>query len=206
MSADAREVVLARIRAARADHAGPVVPREYHGAGQVHVTDLVAMLTERLEDYGATVRHCMSADVAATIAATLQHRGARRVITPDGLAADWISAVPEPVADAPALTTDQLDGVDGVLTTVTVAIAQTGTLILDTGPGQGRRALTLVPDYHLAVVAADQIVAAVPDGVAAVVPTLPQTWISGPSATSDIELIRVAGVHGPRTLEVIIAR
>jgi len=169
------------------------------------VSDSVATLTERLEDYGATVRRCASTDLVATIAATLQDRKARRVITPEGLNPDWIRAVPEPIADAPALSTDQLDRVDGVLTAVVVAIAQTGTLVLDSGPGQGRRAVTLVPDYHLSVVTDDQIVAAVPDGVAAVVPTRPQTWISGPSATSDIELIRVAGVHGPRTLEVIIA-
>jgi L-lactate dehydrogenase complex protein LldG len=201
---NARDAILARIRSAKADDSGPVVPRDYHGPGQVLVGDSVAMLTERLEDYGATVRRCTPSDLAATIAAALQDRGARRVITPEGLDADWIRAVPEPVADAPALTTDELDDVDGVLTAVTVAIAQTGTLILDAGPGQGRRAVTLVPDYHLAVVAADQIVAGVPDGVAAVVPTRPQTWISGPSATSDIELIRVSGVHGPRTLDVII--
>ena len=102
------------------------------------------------------------------------------------------------------LSVSELDGVDGVITSCAVAIAETGTLILDGSPGQGRRVITLIPDYHLCVVFADQIVADVPDALARLEATRPLTMISGPSATSDIELNRVEGVHGPRTLEVII--
>jgi L-lactate dehydrogenase complex protein LldG len=134
----------------------------------------------------------------------LKARQAYRVIAPTGLRSLWRDAIAQPVSDEPLLATAQLDAVDGVLTSVTLAVSQTGTLILDHGPGQGRRALTLVPDYHLAVVYADQIVAGVPDAIAATNPTQPLTWISGPSSTSDIELERVEGVHGPRTLDVVI--
>lgn len=109
------------------------------------------------------------------------------------------------MADDPPLSVADLDGVDTVLTTCAVAIASTGTIVLDHGPGQGRGALTLVPDCHLVIIEAWQIVAAVPDGVAVLDPARPQTWISEPSATSDIELDRVEGVHGPRRLEVIVA-
>jgi L-lactate dehydrogenase complex protein LldG len=134
----------------------------------------------------------------------LRERAARRVAVPAGLPADWIAALPEPWPDQPRLDIAELAAVDAVITSVTVAIAQTGTLVLDHGPGQGRRELTLVPDAHLALVTPGRIVAAVPDAVAALDARSPLTWISGPSATSDIELNRVQGMHGPRTLIVII--
>jgi L-lactate dehydrogenase complex protein LldG len=205
MSVSARDVILARVRGAMS--ARPVtvsVPRDYHGAGEVPVDDPVELFVERVRDYRATVRVCRSDEVAAVIAASLGQRGARRIVTPAGLPADWVAAVPEPIVDDPPLSSVDLDATDGVLTSVAIGIAVTGTFVLDAGPGQGRRALTLVPDYHLAVVRADQIVAAVPDAVAALDPLRPLTWISGPSATSDIELNRVEGVHGPRQLEVLV--
>jgi L-lactate dehydrogenase complex protein LldG len=128
-------------------------------------------------------------------------RNLSRIVVPDGFPAEWlpeVDAVREPV-DTPTL-----DQVSAVITTCRVAIAETGTIVLDAGPGMGPRALTLVPDYHLVVVRAEQVVAGVPDAVAALDPTRPLTWISGPSATSDIELNRVEGVHGPRTLDVVL--
>lgn len=205
MSENARDVILQRVRQAMAVRPVEVtVARDYRGAGAFPVADLVGLFAERVDDYRAKVRVCGADEAVATIAAALAARAARRIVTPAGLPPDWLAAVAEPIADEPPLSNADLDAADGVLTTVAVAIATTGTIVLDASAGQGRRALTLVPDYHLAVVRSGQIVAAVPDGVAALDPVRPLTWISGPSATSDIELNRVEGVHGPRQLEVII--
>ncbi|HEY3716150.1 MAG TPA: LUD domain-containing protein [Jatrophihabitantaceae bacterium] len=205
MTATARAEILTRIRAAQAaEPADVTIPRDYHGPGTLPVTGASDLLVERLQDYGAIVRRCSAQQVPLAIAEVLEAHGARRIVTPIGLPSGWADAVPEPVPEAGRLATPDLDAADGALTSVTVAIAQTGTLVLDQRPGQGQRSLTLVPDLHVAVVAADRIIAAVPDAVAAVDPSRPQTWISGPSATSDIELNRVEGVHGPRTLVVIV--
>jgi L-lactate dehydrogenase complex protein LldG len=140
------------------------------------------------------------ADVNTTIKAALEHR--KRIVVPDA----WTTVVEDPLTDDPPLTHDQIDQSEGVLTTCAVAIAQTGTIVLDGGRGMGRRALTLLPDYHLCVVKQDQIVASVPEAITALQdhPTRPITFISGPSATVDIEMTRVRGVHGPRNLEVIV--
>ncbi len=226
MSGSARAEILSRILAARSAEGPPVtVPRDYDGpatqpggdlagggqpgggrpGGDLAGGDLARLLAGRLADYGALVRRCAAADGPAAIAEALRERGARQVAVPDGLPGDWLAALPEPCPDRPPLELADLAAVDAVLTTVTVAIAQTGTLVLDHGPGgQGRRALTLVPDALVAVVARPRIVGTVPDAVAVLDPRSPLTWISGPSATSDIELNRVQGVHGPRTLVVII--
>jgi L-lactate dehydrogenase complex protein LldG len=189
----AREEILARIRTALQDRpAAAPIPREYRrgtGAGDV------ARFVERVEDYHATVHQGGSVDDV------LRGRGIDRVVVPDGFPDQHLPTVEvlhEPV------DTDSLDVVSAVVTTCAVAVAETGTIVLDAGPGMGPRALTLVPDYHLVIVRRDQIVALVPDAVAALEPTRPLTWISGPSATSDIELDRVEGVHGPRTLDVLL--
>src|SRR5271170_6825896 len=203
-----REEMLARIRVATADSTGlPDIPRRYRPAGRGPGSAdeaLIGLFEERASDYRATVRRCRADEVARVIMDAVAARGAERIGVPRGFPAKWSALLPGAVPDDPALDVEALDGLDGVVTTVAVAIAETGTIVLDTGPGQGSRAFSLVPDYHLAVVRTGQIVGAVPDAVAALDPARPLTWISGPSATSDIELRRVEGVHGPRTLDIVI--
>ncbi len=198
-----RDLILARVRRALAGVPDVEITRGYRGPAQT--PGEIRLFEERVRDYRAVVHLVDEAGVAERVALSLAGRGARRVVVPAGFPARWLAAADvEAVADDPPLSAADLDAVDGVLTTCAVAIAETGTIVLDTGPGQGRRALTLVPDHHLCVVRAAQVVAGVPDAVARLAPARPQTWISGPSATSDIELNRVEGVHGPRTLEVLI--
>jgi L-lactate dehydrogenase complex protein LldG len=198
----ARDEILARVRQALADRPQPAsAARAYRTAGAAEVD--LDLFAARVREYGAAVIRCEPTDVPAQVTAALRRRAARRVVVPPGFPVEW-----EPEADLlrddPRLTTGELDMVDGVITGCAVAIAETGTVVLDHGAGQGRRALTLVPDYHLVIVRAQQVVALVPDGIATLDPARPQTWISGPSATSDIELRRVEGVHGPRTLDVLL--
>lgn len=192
----ARAEILSRVRQALTD-AGPLedVPRGYRQTAEP--PDLIQLFAERVADYRARVIRCAGPDVEGRIADAID--GAS-VIVPPGL--PW--EVPGAVVDS-GQTSIELDRIDAVVTSATVGIAATGTLVLDHGPGQGRRALTLVADLHVCVVRPDQVVADVPDAVARLDPVRPQTWISGPSATSDIELDRVEGVHGPRSLVVIIA-
>jgi L-lactate dehydrogenase complex protein LldG len=158
---------------------------------------VVALFTERVADYRAEVERCSPDELAGRVAAALPD-GAR-VVVPDGLELDVPGAVPDE-----GLSAYDLDALDAVVTRARLGIAETGTIVLDHGPGQGRRAITLVPDRHVCIVEADQVVADVPDAVALLDASRPLTWISGPSATSDIELDRVEGVHGPRNLHVIV--
>ncbi|MEU6426644.1 LUD domain-containing protein [Microbispora sp. NPDC046973] len=198
-----RDLILARVRRALAGVPDVEITRAYRGPSPT--PGEIRLFEERVRDYRAQVHRVDEAGVAERVALSLAGRGARRVVVPAGFPAPWLAAADvEAVADDPPLGADDLDAVDGVVTTCAVAIAETGTIVLDAGPGQGRRALTLVPDYHLCVVRATQVVAGVPDAVARLAPARPLTWISGPSATSDIELNRVEGVHGPRTLDVLI--
>jgi L-lactate dehydrogenase complex protein LldG len=194
----ARDDVLARIRSAVSSHATfPELRRDYRVADDAPAS--LDLLVERLQDYRAVV-HLVSAEQVAT---TVQRVAGGRVVVPAGFPELWLAGV-DVVGDEPALSARELDALDGVVTTCALAIAETGTVVLDGGAGQGRRALTLVPDHHVLVVRADQVVATVPQALARLDARRPQTWISGPSATSDIELQRVEGVHGPRRLEVIL--
>ncbi len=205
---DARADVLARVRAALGPSPEvPAVPRDYAGAGAGGFADPVAVFCERAAEYRAEVHRVPEDGVEAAIAERLAAHGARRVAVPPAL--PWALAGAEAVPDDPALTPAELDALDGVVTGCAVAIAATGTIVLDGAGACGRRALSLVPDLHVCVVRADQVVQGVPDAIAALDAAVragrPLTWISGPSATSDIELRRVEGVHGPRRLEVLVS-
>jgi len=219
MTATSKDQILARIRAAispaapaaEADSAYAKLPRSYlraHHAAATH--DIAELFAARAADYRAVVERVPEPDLPAAVARILADRVAAApgaIVVPDGLAPEWLAALPDGIEltrDAPALSATQLDQTSGVITGCAVAIAETGTIILDHGPGQGRRALTLVPDFHLVVVRAAEVAADLPDAFARLDPARPHTLISGPSATSDIELIRVEGVHGPRNLHVLI--
>jgi L-lactate dehydrogenase complex protein LldG len=231
----AREEILARIRAAtgpaaasaEVDAAYAALPRGYRRAHHDPAgADIAALFAERAGDYRAVVERISADELPAAVAravATIPQvlppvvpdAGTpgttdvlRSVLVPDGLPAEWLAALPpgtELVRDDPPLSPRDLDQVSGVITGCATAIAETGTVILDHGPGQGRRALTLVPDFHLVVVQAGQVEADIAGALARLDPARPHTLISGPSATSDIELIRVEGVHGPRNLHILIA-
>ena len=201
---EARSVVLARIRAALA--AAPpepvAVPRDYDRA-PLHGTADIARFAETVADYRAQVRRISAAEISATVAALVAPGG--MVVIPDDLPAGWVAEV-STLRDDPAgrLPNDRLEATAAVVTGCALGIAATGTIVLDGGAAQGRRVLTLIPDHHICVVFAEQVVDTVPQGFAALDPLRPLTFISGPSATSDIELERVEGVHGPRTLDVLI--
>jgi L-lactate dehydrogenase complex protein LldG len=214
-----RDEVLARIRAAIGDAPRPDVDQAYRELPRPYLRahhdpaqqDIVALFAERAADYRAVVERLPAYEVPATVARVLRDRARAfqpregGFAVPDGFPEEWIPAGITAARDDPPLSAAQLDRLAGVVTGCAVAIAETGTIILDHGPAQGRRALTLVPDFHLVIVRADQVSADLPDAFGRLDPGRPQTLISGPSATSDIELIRVEGVHGPRTLHVLIA-
>ncbi|MFD3453073.1 lactate utilization protein C [Streptomyces sp. NPDC058691] len=209
-----REQILGRVRRALAD-----VPREEapgggpaeHGYLRVHGErdpgQSADLLAENLADYRAIVHRTTTGELPLRLAALLSARGTHSVVVPAGLPEGWLAEAKdvEQVADTAALTPYELDAVDSVVTGCAVAIAETGTIVLDAGPDQGRRRITLVPDHHVVVVRVpEQVVDSVPQALERLDPARPLTWISGPSATSDIELDRVEGVHGPRTLEVVL--
>jgi L-lactate dehydrogenase complex protein LldG len=205
----AREVILGRVRAALADRAAPgEVPWVYGRPVGTGTDTAVDRFVERTADYRAGVVRVSPDGVGGAIAAALAAAGAARVVADATVRERWAACVDVDWVVDEQLTARDLDAVDAVVTTATVAIANTGTIVLDHGPGQGRRAISLVPDMHICVVFTDQIVDDVPEAVTRLVEsgssTRPLTWISGPSATSDIELDRVEGVHGPRSLHVVV--
>ncbi|HET8656879.1 MAG TPA: lactate utilization protein C [Longimicrobiaceae bacterium] len=209
----AREEVLGRVRAAlAAAPPRPVddgMPAYRRSDGEPHEAH-VALFIERAADYRAEVRRVPRGAEGEAIADALRRRGVRRLAVPSDLPADWLPAGVELLVDRDGgLSHAELDASDGVLTGCALAIAQTGTVVLDGGAAQGRRALTLLPDYHLCVVDAGQIVGLVPEAIERLAgpgaeERRPVTFVSGPSATSDIELNRVEGVHGPRTLQIVV--
>jgi L-lactate dehydrogenase complex protein LldG len=209
---DTRALILERISGALRDvpsgeQPGDIwVPREYRRAGLTAPPGVLSLFAERAAEYRARVVRATGRSAAATVARLLADQDIADLVIPPGFPARYLPppGAHTPLHDEPRLSAGALDAAHGVITTCALAIAETGTIILDASPGQGRRALTLLPDYHLCLVHAGQVVATVPDAIARLNPRRPLTMISGPSATSDIENNRVEGVHGPRTLHVLI--
>jgi L-lactate dehydrogenase complex protein LldG len=211
MSQDSREAILGRIRRAIGDSSGRSaeyahIAREYRESGALDNAAKLSLFLDRLKDYGAHTPLARAESVAETVASALSARSLPGLLVPPGFPEHWLPAGFAFQSDE-GLSYQDIDRSSGVLTTCAVAIAFTGTIVLqDQAPGQGRRALSLIPDYHLCVVRESQIVETVPEAFRALqtTGTVATTMISGPSATSDIEMTRIKGVHGPRTLEVIV--
>ncbi|EWS99707.1 lactate utilization protein B/C [Intrasporangium oryzae NRRL B-24470] len=206
----ARDEVLARIRGALGDGPpAPEVPRDYRTGGDhpAGSAALVELLVDRLEDYRALVVRVDgdAASIGAAVSKALSDQEIRETIAASGVPGEWVADAPGLRVDDGSLTPRELDVVGAVVTGSVVAVAETGTIVLDGSPLCGRRAITLVPDTHVCVVRHEDVVGSVPEGLARLDPARPLTFISGPSATSDIELSRVEGVHGPRTLVVVVA-
>jgi L-lactate dehydrogenase complex protein LldG len=211
----ARQEILRRIREALQDvpameqPAAIAVARTYRQSGTTEHGELIERFIERISDYKVKVRRVEAWELSQVIARTCVERGVQRLVVPTDLPLNWVPAQLELLRDEPLLSNEQLDTSDGVLTGCALGIAQTGTIVLDGGLAQGRRVLSLLPDYHLCVIGEEQIVDLVPEAITRLSESVrrhhnPLTFISGPSATSDIELNRVEGVHGPRTLEVLL--
>ena len=190
---------------ARAEFAS--IPRTYIRAGQLDLESRLHLFAERLHDYDAIVTPSSADSLPQTVAAILEKNGQNNIIVADGLPGGWLPAGIKFLSEREASLRD-LDTCDGIITACTVAIATTGTIVLHHGPGEGARRLTLIPDRHLCIVRADQLVETVPEAFDRLAPyaTSPITFISGPSATADIEMTRIRGVHGPRFLDVLLVR
>ena len=217
----AKEAILNKIRDALADvpNTDPEVdtPITWTYGKALPTQDIIADFIEKVEDYGATVVRTDESELPKAIADAFATMGTERLVVPEGIPDDWTASLSgiELCADDTAsgegpLSHAELNDIDSVISTCAVAMADSGTIALDHSSGQGRRALTLLPDRHLCIVQEKQVVSDVPEGIATLKPALrdglPVTWLSGGSATSDIELSRVEGVHGPRTLYVILVR
>jgi L-lactate dehydrogenase complex protein LldG len=202
MSTSSRDLILSRVRAAIGPHRGgsDEVERRY----RTHVDEGIDVFLDRLHDYGARTWCIPEAELDAGVRDVLASEGLRRVVTPAGVPDAWVTGF-ELLRDSPELAPTTLDESDGVISTCALAIAQTGTIVLDGSSGMGRRILSLVPDRLVCVVRAEQIVGSLPQAIAMLDPLRALTFVSGPSATVDIEMVRVAGVHGPRQLAVVVA-
>ena len=199
-NANRKSLAAAEVEAARAG-----LPRAYRSRGTMPQAGVLALLEHRLRDYGAGVAVCPATAVAHTLGGMLQRREVRSMALPGGFPLEWLPSQPE-FLNSETMSLRELDRCDGVLTGAAVAIAETGTLVLQAVAGQGRRAATLVPDFHLCVVRVVHVVETVPEAFLRLEPTktLPTTFVSGPSATADIEMTRIKGVHGPRFLDVLL--
>lgn len=208
--ASAKSEILSRIRTAQKSAGLPTsvtAPREYQRHGTTDAEQLCEMLIDRLEDYKADVFVCDEADLATTVVDILNQRNCRVIRYAPGMDASLFTGFDgDAAADDVSVDPRELDLVDAVITESTVSCAQTGTIVLESGETNGRRSLTLVPDRHVCIVRREDIVYGVPEMVARINPDRPATLVSGPSATSDIELSRVEGVHGPRDLIVVIVK
>ena len=209
----ARDEVLARIRKSLGNPSAPAanyrdhIPRDFHVSGELGTEERIDLLIDRLQDYGARVHRCRREEIAAAVGRILQERGKSGLLIPAGLDSDWLPAGYTFLKDV-ELSYDEIDRTEGVLTGCAVAIALTGSIVLRHSREEGRRAASLIPDYHLCVVFEDQVLETVPEAMGFMRSFAQSaiTTIAGPSATADIEMTRVKGVHGPRTLEVILAR
>lgn len=215
----AKDVILSRTRHALRDVPRDEKPenvpieRGYRSKSEASRKEILDQFAEYVAEYEAAVHRVGEEDLPEAIQKALERRGVEKLVVPSDLPEEWLPDDVELLKESPEdqLTNDELDGSDGVLTGCALGIAQTGTVVLDSGAAQGRRALTLVPDYHLCIVKEEQVLGLVPEAIEQLAPAVKDagravTFISGPSATSDIELERVEGVHGPRTLEVLIVK
>jgi L-lactate dehydrogenase complex protein LldG len=206
---DARDEILRRVRAAGAPRVEDSVAEPYRRRGSLGDEERVRLFCERVGEYRAEVHRCAEPEIGRLIASICARQKARRLLIPQGLPSAWRSDELNLVDDE-GQSPFELDAVDGALTGCTVAIAETGTIVLAAGPAEGRRALTLVPDLHVCVVGERQIVQLLPEALERIEEVgshvRPITLVSGPSATSDIELSRVEGVHGPRNLVVLVMK
>ncbi|MFP5276016.1 MAG: lactate utilization protein C [Acidobacteriota bacterium] len=210
-SSNSRQRVLDRIRAAAPDSPArerdyAALERPYTRTGSLTAEARVALMTERLREYDAGVTECASGELPAAIAAALAASGRKTFVAPAGLPSAWLAPGFEWKIDRD-LSADQIEGVDGVVTACFCGIADSGTIVLHHAAAEGRRLVSLLPDWHLCILRTSQIVETLPEYFARCTqPPALVTWISGPSATADIEMTRIKGVHGPRFLQVIVVR